>query len=314
MSTAATLATSVKKTPVKKPYLPAKYAKNLVFGYWLIENLKEKELLPDTNAAFDYLHLFAEVQDQKLFLDTFFEEDKSITKEMKALIRAHNKPPKKTPVKKTSAAVAVGEEPKKRGRKKVVQDPPALNEQDQLIANLVAAANDVASPDKKGSATTAVNNLLANVEPICDAPRVTKKAPAKKNTDAQVNDAGETAPKKAPAKKTPAKKVAENPVQGGVEDNAPAPKVNKKTVTKKSAEEPVSKQPPTAEPTQPVAVVQQNNDADADADDDEEEVEIEATPFHFNGVDYLIDANNQLYHPVTFDMVGTYDSNLRKIT
>ena len=102
-------------------------------------------MIQDTLPVFEFLHLFADVNTQKGFLDTFFEEQKSITKEMKALIRNHNKPAKKPPAPK-KVAPADGAEPKRRGRKKVVKDEPVLSVQDQIISDLVAAAN---TNDKK---------------------------------------------------------------------------------------------------------------------------------------------------------------------
>jgi len=269
---------------VKKPYLPAKYEKNLVFGYWLIENLKAKEMIQDTLPVFEFLHLFADVNTQKGFLDTFFEEQKSITKEMKALIRNHNKPAKKPPAPK-KVAPTDGAEPKRRGRKKVVKDEPVLSEQDQIISDLVAAANttepDVKEPvkkapvkraptkkeavvvaDKKEAAVAATNTLIANsnLSPIAD-------------------------PVRAPAKKAPKEKV-----------------VKEKVVKEKVVKEKVVKEKPTEVP---VATVEEEEDT--------EEVEIEATPFTFQGVDYLMDGNNTLYDSKTFDVVGRFDAETQTI-
>ena len=264
---------------VKKPYLPAKYEKNLVFGYWLIENLKAKEMIQDTLPVFEFLHLFADVNTQKGFLDTFFEEQKSITKEMKALIRNHNKPAKKPPAPK-KVAPADGAEPKRRGRKKVVKDEPVLSEQDQIISDLVAAANTT-EPEVK--------------EPVKKAP--VKRAPAKKET-VVVADKKEAAvaatnaliansnlspiadPVRAPAKKAPKEKVVKEKV------------VKEKVVKEKPAEVPV---------------------ATVEEEEDTEEVEIEATPFTFQGVDYLMDGNNTLYDSKTFDVVGRFDTETQTI-
>jgi hypothetical protein len=267
---------------VKKPYLPAKYEKNLVFGYWLIENLKAKEMIQDTFPVFEFLHLFADVNTQKGFLDTFFEEQKSITKEMKALIRNHNKPVKNPPAPK-KVAPADGAEPKRRGRKKVVKDEPILNEQDQIISDLVAAAN------MNGKKESEVK------EPVKKAPA--KKAPAKKEAAVVEADKKEAAVAATNAfvAKSNLSPIAD-PVPAAAK-KAPKEKVVKGKAAVTKVEEP-----------KPVEVPAVNVE-----EEEMEDVEIEATPFIFQGVDYLMDGNNTLYNSKTFEVVGRFDAEKQTI-
>jgi hypothetical protein len=264
---------------VKKPYLPAKYEKNLVFGYWLIENLKAKEMIQDTLPVFEFLHLFADVNTQKGFLDTFFEEQKSITKEMKALIRNHNKPAKKPPAPK-KVAPADGAEPKRRGRKKVVKDEPVLSEQDQIISDLVAAANTTEPEVKEPVKKAPVKRAPAKKEAVVVADKKEAAVAATNALIANSNLSPIADPVRAPAKKAPKEKVVKEKV------------VKEKVVKEKPAEVPV---------------------ATVEEEEDTEEVEIEATPFTFQGVDYLMDGNNTLYDSKTFDVVGRFDAETQTI-
>jgi len=315
--TDTTVNVAIRATKVKKPYLPAKYAKQLVFGYWLVEHLAQKELLahPDTQRAFDFLHLFADIDAQKTFLNDFFDELSSITKNYKAMVRAHHRPPKATPARAKPAAAATAGEEKKRGRKKQPVLAPVLNEQEQIIAQLVDAANTPSQPepqpenlvtvsDKKNAAAQAVHALIAQVPPIADpAPAVrkprAKKAPAATNPPDAAN-----IPSTPPAKTT-----------------KPRQPRTKKTAELSSSVDP---SPSNVQPTQPTPVSLEHSnvlenppsvavDEDDHDDDDDDEVEIEATPFAFNGQDFLIDANHNLYHPSSFELLGVFDHAQQRI-
>jgi len=243
----------------KKPTLPAKYTKNLVFGYWLIEKLHDQGLLSESTPAYELLQLFADVPTQISYMDEgFFEELSSLTKDMKAKIRAFHKPIK-TSTKKT----ATGEDApaKKRGRKKAVVIPPVLDEQSQYIADLVQTAN----PTKKQSALQAVNTLLNAEVSTIPTPKNKKNTNKKtapvvtetENVTVTENLTGEEPTavvptpknKKNTNKKTPADEtvtVTENLT--GEEPTAVVPTLkNKKTTNKKTpAAENLTGEEPTA--------------------------------------------------------------------
>jgi hypothetical protein len=126
-----------KSLRVKKPVLSAKFSKFQVFGYWFIENMKNKNIIDDVSSAHNLLTLFSDVPQQTLFFEQFLEEFKMANKNMKAAVRLHNKPP---PVKKVKTLDSTDATVKKRGRKRkevlIVND-----KQEQLIEDLVAAAN-----------------------------------------------------------------------------------------------------------------------------------------------------------------------------
>jgi hypothetical protein len=203
----------------KKPKkLSAKYEKFIVFGYWFIEQLKQQNIEVDESVLHQQLTMFSSVEEQTQYFESFFEQLKTSTKSMKALVKEHNKPPAKAKKAKKEPAAK-----KTNGRKK--KTPEVINDkQEELVAELVAAAQnelptelptevptEVEKPKRKYSrkpkATVSEETIVANVvletametikEPLTvDKPKkTTKKQP--KNT--VVEDEA------TPAAKTPAK-------------------------------------------------------------------------------------------------------------
>ena len=121
---------------VKKITLAGKYTKFMVFGYWFIQRLNADETV--AAAARDTLLMFASPEEQNLMFDSFFNDLKTSTTEMKALVKQHNKPPakpkKEKNVKDQSEKTT---KPKPKGKKTtdLHTDP-----QDALVAEIVAAA------------------------------------------------------------------------------------------------------------------------------------------------------------------------------
>ena len=334
----------------KKPTLPAKYTKNLVFGYWLIEKLHHQGLLSESTPAYELLQLFADVPTQISYMDEgFFEELSSLTKDMKAKIRAFHKPVKAS----TKKTAATGEDApaKKRGRKKAVVIPPVLDEQSQIIADLVETAN----PTKKQSAIDAVRSLLNSEESTIPTPK-TKKNTNKKNTPTApvvtvTVTENETATvtgeepkavvptpktKKTTNNKTPASETVTETVNETVTGEepkvvVPTPK-NKKTTNKKTppaetvtvtGEEPKAvvttpkNKKNTNKKSAPAVIVEkpkahipleEGEEPEPEPEQDQQEQdEIEASPFVFNQQHFLIDNDNNLYHPSSFIILGYFD-------
>ena len=121
---------------VKKITLAGKYTKFLVFGHWFIQHLNADETV--TAAARDTLLMFASPEQQNQMFDSFFNDLKTSTNEMKALIKQHNKPPAKPKKeKKVKDQSDKTTKPKPKGKKttEIHTDP-----QDALVAEIVAAA------------------------------------------------------------------------------------------------------------------------------------------------------------------------------
>jgi len=134
------MSTEIVNTKVKKITLAGKYSKFLVFGHWFIQRLNADEAV--VAAARDTLQMFLSPEEQNQMFDLFFNELKTSTAEMKALIKQHNKPPPKAK-KEKKVKEPSEKKPKAKGKKatEVVTDP-----QDALVAEIVAAAQTEIAP------------------------------------------------------------------------------------------------------------------------------------------------------------------------
>jgi len=129
---------------VKKITLAGKYSKFLVFGHWFIQRLNADETAA-ANARHT-LQMFASPEVQNLMFDSFFNDLKTSTTEMKNIIKQHNKPPAKPKKeKKVKDPSDKTNKPKTKTKKTtlVITDP-----QDALVAEIVAAAHTVISADE----------------------------------------------------------------------------------------------------------------------------------------------------------------------
>ena len=178
---------------VKKITLAGKYTKFMVFGYWFIQRLNADETV--AAAARDTLLMFASPEEQNLMFDSFFNDLKTSTTEMKALVKQHNKPPakpkKEKNVKDQSEKTT---KPKPKGKKTtdLHTDP-----QDALVAEIVAAAQtEIAHGDilktvlRKGEPTVPPNPLPP-VEDVVAAVAAIAEQPVKKKVVKKVAKAAE---------------------------------------------------------------------------------------------------------------------------
>lgn len=206
------------KPPAKprKPTLKEKHSRFLVSNYSLIQFLSAKGLLTDeaVETAYSEIKLFASVEDQEAFYESYITESKTTKKTMKKFITQRNKPPKAPRAKKERQPKAKNEgeapkEKKPRAKKttKVKNDTEvdvvsqiADGAQD-LVNELTAAAN--ASPTGVNVETTPP--ATATSEEVPGAPqKKTRKPRAKK-------EAAEPKEKKPRAKKAKVEVVVEAP-------------------------------------------------------------------------------------------------------
>lgn len=206
------------KPPAKprKPTLKEKHSRFLVSNYSLIQFLSAKGLLTDeaVETAYSEIKLFASVEDQEAFYESYITESKTTKKTMKKFITQRNKPPKAPRAKKERQPKAKNEgeapkEKKPRAKKttKVKNDTEvdvvsqiADGAQD-LVNELTAAAN--ASPSGVNVETTPP--AAATSDEVPGAPqKKTRKPRAKK-------EAAEPKEKKPRAKKAKADVVVEAP-------------------------------------------------------------------------------------------------------
>ena len=295
-------------TKANKPKkLSGKYEKFLVFGYWFVEQLKQQNITVDESVLHQQLTMFSSVDEQTQYFEAFFEQLKTSTKSMKAVIKEHNKPPakakktKKEPTDKPAAAK------KSNGRKKKTAE--VINDkQEELVAELVAAAqteevpveNDdkpkrkysrkpkakaveepttepLPEPTLEAAAEVLETVIEAIKEPLADKP---KKKTTKKESEPKETKPKETKPKETKPKETKSKEET-------------------KTKKTKKAEEPVKETF-----VQPSPVVED--------EDDEEEIQVQA--FTHKGLDYLRDFNNNIYDKNTCEVIGVYDPSADTIS
>jgi len=124
--------TQVEGTKEKKENLGAKFFKSMVFGYWNLLRLKEDSVITEdvyNQALGDYLKPFASVTDQTALYESFEDDFKMLSKDLKKMIKDHHKPPKVKKEKKEKNVKLIKE-------KKV----NAKVDKDDLVSRIVEAA------------------------------------------------------------------------------------------------------------------------------------------------------------------------------
>jgi hypothetical protein len=309
---------ATKATKPKK--LSAKYEKFLVFGYWLVEQLKQQNIEVDESVIHQQLTMFSSVDEQTQYFEAFFEQLKASTKSMKALVKEHNKPPakakktKKEPTDKPPAAK------KSNGRKK--KNAEVINDkQDELVAELVAAAQTeevlVENDDKPKRKYSRKPKAKAAVEETTEITEITEEPLVVEATAEVVLETVIEAIKEPladkPKKKT-AKKNAEDAEAKPKETKVKETKVKETKVKETKVKETKAKKTKKAEEqvkdtfVEPSPVVEQHEENE----DDEEEIQVQA--FVHKGLHYLRDFNNNVYDKNTCELIGVYDPSADTIS
>ena len=202
---------------VKKPTLPAKFAKFMQFGYFFVSSVKSAGLLDETvsNDLLERLCVFASVDDQKAFYEGWLASAKDSNKALRKLVSAHLKAnstpkPRAPRAKKPLDPNATPKTRKPRSNKNKSNDNDLINELQSLTQTSTNAPTE--------SDTTLP---VPEVSP----PKLKKdakipKSKAKKDA-AEPNAKKEAKPKEAPAEpKTPvvvATKPEENEDEGDLD-------------------------------------------------------------------------------------------------
>ena len=294
----------------RKPTMTIAMKRCMIFAFNLINQLNESGLLSDKEGAMDsaqgFIQLMSSPEDQLAFYTKFLEDSttqgkimnkyvKDKIKAAKALVPKEKKPraPRKPKVQSESEAETDGEPKEKKPRKpRAKKEVNVVNDTDaNIIGELVAAA---------AVENTVVEPAAEAVAPKAKKPRAKKAEPV--TTEAPVAAAVE-APAAAPKEKKPRTKKADKapvPVTETVAVATPAPKEKKPRAKKgDKAPEPA----PVPAPVEELTV--------DDADDDEN---IQTREFVLNGVDYLIDDDNNVYTvDESHDLVGVYNPATKTI-
>ena len=192
-----TVNTQVAAAPVKKerkPTLSDKYSKFLVSNFNLIKILETKELISAeaVEAAYSEIKLLAPIEEQVEYYEAFLASAKGskgnpgIKSQMKKFVTQRNKPPKAPRVKKerkpktetTDAVASTNETKAKKERKPRAKKETKVSDdtQNDVVAQLVEAANSSMSPTNVAEA-----NSTPVEAPVVEAPVV--EAPDKKNLE-----------------------------------------------------------------------------------------------------------------------------------
>jgi hypothetical protein len=348
-SPATTPVNSGASTPVlveKKPptSLPAKYAKFIQFGYFLVNKLNTESDTPliDDDLLFNTLHLFEDINTQQSFVQEFFDSSKFINKNLRKIVQNHKKAiikanqPKKVRaprVKKVKNTDDDNNEELPVTLKKTRAKKTKINtSEDQLVNELVELAT------KKDNAIDAVNQLLSNITPINDT-KLTKvktiktiKQPAvqqqpvvniiesdvniiesdNSDNDEQLNNIKVKKTKKITVQQP---QLDELELQLNNLNLNELPKKDKKIKDKKVKQpelELPKKDKKTKKVKQPVEPVVEpvvetvvETVKDGSLDDDELQVSV----FEYNDTQYLIDDDNNVYDFVTQDVIGRFVDN-----
>jgi hypothetical protein len=203
----------------RKPSLKEKHSRFLVSNYSLIQYLSAKGLMTEeaVETAYSEIKLFAPVDEQEAFYDTYISESKTTKKTMKKFITQRNKPPKAPRAKKEPKAKKEGAPKEKKPRAKkttkvendtevdVVSQIAGNNDgAENLINELTAAANQ--SPSAVTAQTTPPQ---AKVEEAPGAPEKKTRKPRAKKEDAAPKEKKPRAKKNA-KKEEAAPQVVEN--------------------------------------------------------------------------------------------------------
>ena len=288
----------------RKPALKEKHSRFLVSNYSLIQFLSAKGLLTDeaVETAYSEIKLFAPLEDQEAFYDSYLSESKTTKKTMKKFITQRNKPPKAPRAKKEPKAKKEGEAPKEkkpRAKKttKVENDTEvdvvsqiANDGAENLVNELTAAAN--ADTHESPVAMIGAFSTPEIKEEVADAPcapeKKTRKPRAKKEEEGEAPK--EKKPRAKKAKKEEAVPVLN--VQEEIVQEGEAPKEKKPRAKK-------------AKKVEAVPVVQVQEEI---VQEEEEEEEIHTQEITIAGTLYLIDNDNNLYSSETHEPVGSYNA------
>ena len=202
-----------KEKAPRKPTLKEKHSRFLVSNYSLIQFLSSKGLLTDegVESAYTEIKLFAPVDEQEAFYESYITEAKTTKKAMTKFIRERNKPPKAP--KKTRAKKAEGDAPKKTRAKKTtkVANDTEVDVVAQATSNNTDLVNELTTAATAAPATPE-QNTNANAE-APDAPKKTRKPRAKKADGDAPKEKKPRATKKSKKEEAPPAPVEAAPVQ-----------------------------------------------------------------------------------------------------
>ena len=215
----------------KKPSLKEKHSRFLVSNYTLIQHLAAKGLLTEegVESAYGEIKLFAPVEEQEAFYETYITESKTTKKTMKKFVTQRNKPPKaprKSRAKKAESATTTDGAKEKKPRAKKSTKVDDDTNVDVVADNTAELVNELTA-----AATTALESpVVESQTDTTTAPEAPKKArkPRAKKTDTKE---GETKEKKPRGRKTKKETEVAAPVVQETAENDEEEEIHTQEIT-----------------------------------------------------------------------------------
>jgi len=229
--------------------------------------------------------MFGSVQDQQEFVQRFLDASKDVNKEFRKVVLTHKR------------AEAKANKPPRAARAKKVK-PAAESEVENSDADVTPAPKPKGKGrGKKAAPASLENDFVAEIVSLAQG----------QETHSSPNQGTDSSPNPSFAEAALVEEVQESLPVAGKKEKAEKPvkekkekvvKDKKEKVVKEKKEKPVKEKkekPQKATPPPPASAELET----------ETELELEVEPFQLNGVEYLLDDNGFLYHPESFDKLGS---------
>jgi hypothetical protein len=271
-----------KEKKPRAPTLPAKFSKFIHFGFWFLDKINDDPETPavDRDLFIEKLNLFSQVDQQKDFVQEFFDQAKDVNKNVRLLIKQHSKDIVKAA--KDEAKAAKNADKPKKERKPRVKKTKDASPEDAFVNEMVQLANGQ-------------DTIPSPIPPA--TPKVSKKEPKEKVV-------------KEPKEKVVKEKVVKEPKEKVVKEKVvkePKEKVVKEKVVKEPKEK-VVKEKVVKEPKDKVVkekVVKEPKDKATKANDPDTSV---VSILTLNDQQFLIDDNTlDVYDFHNHSLIGKFD-------
>lgn len=284
ISNAVSAVITEKKT--RAPTLPAKFGKFIQFGYFLIKTMNQdaaeagRDVIDDTKLS-EIIHLRDSVTDQQAFVQSFFDQNKDINKEIRSLLKVKKtKPPKAQKISKATTT-SLDDSTDTPSKKKRAKKSILSNGQPDIVAEIVALAN---------TDSTKSNNVDVATQPP------TPSTPSLLPSTDGVSDGHDVKVKK--GRKAKPVTLANAITEGQVGD---VPVKEKKTRKVKS----VAGEKLVKEDTDTLTHLL---DAAINSNDSHDELELKVDVFLLHGKQFLIDDDKNVYDFHSNILIGKFNS------
>jgi hypothetical protein len=264
----------------RKPSLPEKFGKFVQFGFFFMKQYNEShDVKIDENSFLESLNMFANVDAQQSFVQTFFDNSKENKKSMRKFLQNHNKA-----LAKAAKIAAAPPKPEKKPRAKKTKNTNAEPLPETVDAAINVSSDTVQPADNVPPAET--------VQPVETKSKVSRKKPSKAVSNTQDDLVNELV-----------KRASSTDIPPSNPTTSPAKTTKKKSNDDKPLKKPRATKTSATTATSDAATVAATTAATtADADDS-----ADVSLFEFQGKQYLIDDLSRVYDLNTQDEIGLFD-------